>query len=164
MIIARFRAIDSARQPVILLAAYAVFVWYLAMRWRRRWYGFVAVGVLGAMLYTLAPLIRKLSPDWQGMTVLVTGETLIILAAGWFICLLPRVPRHPAYCPICWYNLSGLEETGSGGIICPECGTPTRPDASQVVASPRSAAPRPVQQTQDERAGGKPGDEEPPQG
>lgn len=155
---------------MILLAVYAVFVWFLAMRWRRRWYGFVSVWGLGGLFWLAAPLIRSLSPDWHGMNLLIQGETVLILASGTFICLLPRPPAVERHCRTCWYDLSGLEPGDPGSVICPECGAPVGGEPAIV---PRYTGPRPrdnalppdgaVEHAEHQHSAGNTGDEQPPQ-
>lgn len=159
------------RFPVILLAVYAVFVWFLAMRWRRRWYGFASVWALAGLFWLAAPLVRSLSPDWHGMNLLIQGETVLILAAGMFICVLPRPPEVERHCRTCWYDLSGLEADASGAMKCPECGVPVNAEPALV---PRYRGPRPrdsalppdepVDDPEQEHGRGHAGDEQPAKG
>lgn len=154
---------------MILLAVYGVLVWYLAMRWRRRWYGFASVAVLSLLLWLTTPLIRMLSPDWHGMTVLIGGESLLLALGGLFICLLPRTPRGTAYCRQCWYEFKGLERDETGNLVCPECGAPARPTNLVERPPPRaekrvSAAHDAVEHAEDEHSDRQAGDEKPSQG
>jgi hypothetical protein len=130
---------------VILFALYAMLVWYLAARWRRRPLGIVVVltgAGAAAMGGWLAP-DALISPD---VRVLLKGEAGIILLVGLLILAMPR--RDPVlacagcgaaftgvrrrvqacercgtlsgHCEYCGYTLTGLP---SATIICPECGT-----------------------------------------
>lgn len=149
---------------MILLAVYAVVVWYLAMRWRRRWYGFALVILAALAFYQLAPLLRTISPEWQGMNILITGETILILVAGLFICLLPRPPSSQAHCRYCWYDLGGLEPSGPEGIICPECGAASvRPNLLPRV-SLQTSPPQPLENTAEHQGdSGQAADQKPTQ-
>jgi hypothetical protein len=112
---------------VILPVLYAVLVWYFAMRWRRRWPAFLAVGlgvanllVLGAMVHawdrTRAPWpISELGLLFS----LLYPYTALVGVIGVYISLLPRAAKAHE-CRKCRYDLSGLEPDE---LVCPECGT-----------------------------------------
>ncbi|MGQ0628769.1 MAG: hypothetical protein ACT4PL_11800 [Phycisphaerales bacterium] len=121
---------------MILFAVYAVFVWYLAMRYRRRWLGFAIVLVGAALCLLLAKALMKFDTFLGGgprlVQHLIWGESALVLVVGLFVASLPRPPsgRHCAYC---WYDLRGLESESGGSTasagpgaepVCPECGEP----------------------------------------
>jgi hypothetical protein len=110
---------------LIIFAVYAVVVWFLAMRWRRQFRGFVVsiAGALLAMLITwgLRRIISEMA--YIQLSLLLFAEAAIVGGMGVFIALLPRAPAHP-HCPWCWYNTSGL---GPDVKACPECGGSLEP-------------------------------------
>lgn len=113
---------------VILLAAYAFFVWYLAMRFRRQWGGYASV-VLGVLvlLVLVRPALGEqvlgvvLPPGILGgfrqLSALIVPEAVLIALVGFFVASLPR-RRLPTECR-CGYDLTGLDPLG---LRCPECG------------------------------------------
>lgn len=111
---------------MMLFPAYALVVWYFAMKWRRMWRGFaaVALGTLGvhfvAMAYMKIGLILGMSRV-ESMLLLLYPFAAIVAVVGLYLALLPRA-AHEA-CRQCGYSLHGLEERARDGlIICPECG------------------------------------------
>jgi hypothetical protein len=114
---------------VILLAAYAVFVWYLAVRYRREWRGFasVALGVV-VLLAISRPAIGEhalgallpsgLRTGYRHLLILLIPEAGLVGLIGFFIASLPRRESATA-CKGCGYELSGLDPRG---LRCPECG------------------------------------------
>lgn len=116
---------------MILFAAYAVLVWWVALRWRRTWRG-VGVVVSGAGLaFLVSPLLARVD-GWLGgglwpaaVQILVVAEAALILVVGLFIVSLRGAPRG-RHCGYCWYDLTGLPEDVAGELKCPECGTPGR--------------------------------------
>lgn len=111
---------------MMLFPAYALVVWYFAMKWRRMWRGFaaVALGTLGvhfvAMLYMKIGLLFGMSRV-ESMLLLLYPFAGMVAVVGLYLALLPRV-AHEA-CRQCGYSLHGLEERGRDGlIVCPECG------------------------------------------
>lgn len=132
---------------MILFALYAMLVWALAARYRRRREGVIAV-LVGSGLAAFLGLDTTVSMIPVDMRVLVLAEAGIILAVGLFITGLPakerrtrcvkcagplvRVPgrdaRHPVCtaceiqhgdCDWCGHSLDGLPLSHAG---CPECG------------------------------------------
>lgn len=116
---------------MILLAAYAVFIFYLAMRYRRQWGGFVSVagGVLLLLLIARPALeehnvLTALLPvgmrvGYKHLLILILPEAALIALVGFFIASLPRNLSATA-CRKCKYELGGLNPIG---LVCPECGT-----------------------------------------
>jgi hypothetical protein len=114
---------------VILLAAYAVFVWYLAVRYRRQWRGFasVALGVV-VLLAISRPAIGEhalssvlpggLRIGYRHLLILLIPEAALVGLIGFFIASLPRNESSTA-CRGCGYDLGGLNPLG---LMCPECG------------------------------------------
>ena len=64
----------GASPRVILLAAYAFFVWYLAIRYRRRWGGYVSVvaGVLGLQVGRFYRGALRLTVDYADVVPLTS--------------------------------------------------------------------------------------------
>lgn len=111
---------------MMLFPAYALVVWFFAMKWRRMWRGFaaVAVGTLGvhfvATLYIKIGLMLGMSRV-ESMLLLLYPFAAIVAVVGLYLAMLPRV-AHEA-CRRCGYSLHGLEERSNDSIIvCPECG------------------------------------------
>lgn len=114
---------------MILLAAYAMFIWYLAIRYRRHWIGYLCVtgGVLLLILISrpavgenvLAALLPSgLRSGYRQMMALLIPESALIALVGYFIVSIPH--RHgPTQCRRCGYDLKGLSPRG---LSCPECG------------------------------------------
>ncbi len=113
---------------MILLAAYAFFVWYLAMRFRRQWAGYasVAAGVL-ILLLLVRPalgenLLGQVLPSgvrggFRQLAALIIPEAVLIALVGFFVASLPRsVGANQCRCG---YELVGLDPVG---LRCPECG------------------------------------------
>lgn len=109
---------------MILLAVYAVLVWYLALRFRRRWQGFVAVAVGVLAIWMVVGVIRAGDDRFGGpssthqILTLLWAEMFIVAAIGVYLACLPK-PRGEMDCRGCGYNLSGLEPRD---LSCPECG------------------------------------------
>ncbi|MGD9688182.1 MAG: hypothetical protein AB7K52_05605 [Phycisphaerales bacterium] len=119
---------------MILFAVYAVIVWYLVAKNRRRVSGFAyAIGgaaLAAAITWGVGVLMNiqsseripgrgyQLAPLW----ILMWAEAIIVGAVGLFIAALPRNPigRH---CSNCWYDTSGLRAP-----VCPECGRQIAPE------------------------------------
>lgn len=111
---------------MMLFPAYALVVWYFAMKWRRMWRGFAAV-VLGTLgVHFVAMLYMKIGPLFgmsrvESMLLLLYPFAGIVAVVGLYLVLLPRV-AHEA-CRRCGYSLHGLEARARDGlIVCPECG------------------------------------------
>lgn len=110
---------------VILFAVYALVVWYLALRFRRRVGGFVIVALGGMAAAYLGRVLPKVLPSWlidpegyPGIQWLFWAEAGVVWGVGLFIACLPRPLTYP-HCPYCRYDLRGLE----GEVTtCPECG------------------------------------------
>lgn len=163
-----------------LFVGYAMIVWLLAARHRRRTGGFAAVaaGVFG--LLALNALHTKLN-DWTDGDIylpvlrsITYPYTALVGAVGAFIACLPR--RHEVGCRWCGYSLTGLMES-DGECICPECGrrqwtgaTYRRSGADRGdlrgsdLSSERSAPTDPAHHAEGEDQQRQPPDERPPQG
>jgi hypothetical protein len=107
---------------VVLLAAYAAFVLYFAVRYRRRWPAFVAVG-LGVSALMLTARLLSVNEVVFGMrarqfAMLLWFETAAVGTLGLYVACLPR-GRGVMDCAQCGYDLSGLEPRE---LRCPECG------------------------------------------
>jgi len=107
------------------LIAYAVLVWYGALRWRRNWRG-VAVVLLGVLGVVFTGYLHWMLNQWtQGriylrvLQVLLYPYGALVAGVGFFIAALPRVYTG-AQCRSCGYDLRGLE---TDERVCPECAT-----------------------------------------
>ncbi len=107
------------------LIAYAVLVWYGALRWRRNWRGVIAV-VLGVLGVVVVGFLHYKLNEWthgrvylRVLQVLLYPYGVLVAAVGFFIAALPRVYAG-AQCRSCGYDLRGLE---TDERVCPECAT-----------------------------------------
>lgn len=107
------------------LIAYAVLVWYGALRWRRNWRGVAAV-VLGVLGVVVTGYLHYMLNEWthgrvylRVLQVLLYPYGVLVAAVGFFIAALPRV-YSGAQCRTCGYDLRGLE---TNDRVCPECAT-----------------------------------------
>ncbi len=111
-----------------LFVGYAMLVWVLAARHRRRPAGFVAVLLGLAGLIGLNYLHWLLSEWTHGRIYLpvlrsiMYPYTAMVFVVGLFIASLPRISR--AGCAFCGYSLHGLSPR-LGMFTCPECGRGT---------------------------------------
>lgn len=158
-----------------LFVGYAMIVWVLAARHRRRLGGFLVV-TLGLMgLFVLNYLHGVLSDYTNGqihlpvLRSIMYPYTALVFAVGLFIACIPRTSG--AGCGWCGYSLHGLSPR-LGIFMCPECGghTPVqaayrrsgadRPDlrGSDRLLAANHAVHRPGDQDQQ----GQPADERPP--
>jgi hypothetical protein len=110
---------------MVLFPVYAVFVWYLCLRWRRTWVGwaslFLGVAGIGALEWFRQTLSQLLGGILDGplFPLLLAAEAGLVLVVGAFIATLPtEVAQAP--CRKCHYDLTGLEDDNP---TCPECGT-----------------------------------------
>jgi hypothetical protein len=107
---------------VFLFVIYAVAVWYLAIRHRRTWRGFVSVAAGVAFLVALAYLHAYfwgyLGGLLRGFQVLLYPYTVLVGLVGLYVASLPR-NRNPHACQGCGYDRAGLT---TGNPACPECG------------------------------------------
>lgn len=130
---------------MILFAVYAVIIWYLALRFRRRWQAFAIVPIASISVYVLVPLMRHVNVADIGLYILLGAEAVVILIVGLFIAILPRPPAHP-HCHYCKYDMRGLQGRGPDQR-CPECGMPSdgyasvRRQRAKVFATARNVQP-----------------------
>jgi hypothetical protein len=110
---------------VFLFVAYAMLVWYWALRFRRSWLGFacVVLGLVGVGLVGYAHW--ELNKWTNGRICLPVLQSLLypygvlVLIVGVFIASLPA--RYcGTQCRACGYDLTGLETEHRA---CPECST-----------------------------------------
>jgi hypothetical protein len=114
---------------VILMAVYAAFVWYLAIRYRRQWAGYASV-VVGVLLLLVlargavgehalaASLPAWLLKGYRHLVLMLVPEAALVGLIGFFVASLPRKESVTA-CRGCGYELRGLDPAG---LKCPECG------------------------------------------
>lgn len=114
---------------------YALFVWYLAARYRRTVLAYACA--LAGMAFLVALIyghwvIGQFNPELmiQNMQILLYPYTVAVGAVGFFIASLPRT-HPPGCCGRCGYNLAGLVQPI---FACPECGGPI--DAPRVAYRP----------------------------
>ena len=111
---------------MVLFVAYAVLVWYFAVKWRRRPWAFVAVAVGLCGLAVVAFGHWRLS-IWSGGRIylpvlqsLLYPYAALVAVIGVYIGCLPRArPAHE--CRACRYDLRGLQ--AHAAAVCPECGS-----------------------------------------
>ncbi len=104
---------------------YAIAVWYAAARWRRQWLSlaWVTAGFLGLVL--VGYFHSRLNVWSNGqiylpvLRVLLYPYTLMVVAVGLYIAALPRRNIRWEHCPLCEYDLRGLDQPIE---TCPECG------------------------------------------
>lgn len=105
--------------PVI----YAALTWYFAMRWRREWPSFLAVGLSALFLYLAILMIEAwrehIPAEARGGMVLVYPYSVLVIGIGLYICVMPRRMTETE-CRRCRYELNGLDPVD---LKCPECGT-----------------------------------------
>lgn len=134
---------------MILLALYAAFIWYLAVRLRRRWSGFTAVFLgAGALLIVSQTFVGEhavgrwlpegIQRGMADLLVLLIPEAVLVLFIGLYICCLPR-PRNAMQCQNCGYHLGGLSPLG---LVCPECGAEWKGPGSGREDPPMVLTPR----------------------
>lgn len=128
---------------VILLAVYALGVWAIAWRYRRRWQAFCAI-LAGAPPVLLSArldvwLIERLIGEDAGYLFIIgIVFASVIVLIGLLLALQPR--GHPAHaCQGCGYDLRGISPT-----VCPECGVD--PESEELLRRPTAPHPqRPLQ-------------------
>jgi hypothetical protein len=116
---------------VILPVLYAVLVWFLSARFRRRWQGAATVILAVALLTALGSLAvegddlhgQSAMPEWwqrgsKQFLVLLVPYGLLVGTVACFLVTLPRRKPDRA-CRGCGYDLDGLEPRD---LLCPECG------------------------------------------
>lgn len=111
---------------MMLLVVYAVFIWWAALKWRRRAFGFLVapLGMLGVYFVGrfylwLATLLGLERPESFIFLLMPFGAIVGLIAL--YIALLPR--RSDGACRKCGYSLGGLEPLATDGlVVCPECG------------------------------------------
>ncbi len=128
-----------------LFVGYAMFVWYLAARYRRSVLAFACV--LAAVMFLLVVSYAHFSlgrwnPELfiQGVQILLYPYTVVVGLVGLFIATLPH--RHPeGSCPVCGYSMAGLPAVSSAppATSCPECGVE---EGARVVVHRPSGAER----------------------
>lgn len=111
---------------MILPVIYGVMVWYMAMRWRRNWRGFLAVFIGVSVLLSIQVVLHgyeRTRRPWPlselGLLFsLLYPYTALVGGVGVYIATLPRAARSHE-CKRCRYDMSGL---APDGLVCPECG------------------------------------------
>lgn len=104
---------------------YAILVWYLAIRWRRRVRGMLAL-IAGMAGIVVMGYFHALLSRWTDgavylplLQIMLYPYGLLVGGAGLFMLCLPR-HRPVAYCKGCGYDLAGLDPEIDR---CPECGS-----------------------------------------
>lgn len=128
---------------MLIFPIFAVIVWALTMRWRRRWPAFVIVTVAVGTLLLLTRLLvayEYLLPRETRLVHELLWPYIGLLAlVGYYIACLPRRPGEHA-CPTCHYDLRGLNPRG---LSCPECGAEWRGPGSGHEPPPDDLIPIP---------------------
>lgn len=113
---------------MLVFPVYAMFVWYLCWRFRRRWEGFAAVLLGGAGVVGTGLLHVKIR-DWTGgaidienAQILLYTYGVLVLGMGVFFVVMPTSFRNRraerGQCVACGYDVRAL----GAGDRCPECG------------------------------------------
>lgn len=114
---------------MMLLPLYALAVWFICFRLRRKWMGwfalFAGVSIVLSMVYAYPYLQRWFTGEstrWSSFQFVMWAEAIMVSAVGVFILCLPReVVQVP--CRKCRYELESLAaEHHQGNPRCPECG------------------------------------------
>ena len=106
---------------MIFVTIYAVGIWVVAWRWRRRWQGFAAIVAGTPPIFLSAQLdiwlVNELfHEDVHWLLMMAFAFAGVIVFIGLLLAVQPRA--HPAHaCQECGYDLRGLAST-----LCPECG------------------------------------------
>ncbi|MEO1129487.1 MAG: zinc ribbon domain-containing protein [Planctomycetota bacterium] len=111
---------------MILLPLYAIAIWVALYLFRRRWQGYVILGLCILPVGTLTHFCIEYLPlpSHEPRPVWLYGISaayaMLILIVGLVIVVQRGTPRHND-CHTCGYDL-----TGNAAGLCPECGTPVR--------------------------------------
>ncbi len=112
---------------MFLFVAYALLVWFAALRWRRRLAGLAAI-VASMFVLHLVNLVhgdvaRAFGYDANIFRGLMYPYMGLVAAIGLYLFSFPReLPRGRVHCRACWFDLSDHEEL-TPDTPCPECGT-----------------------------------------
>ncbi|MEQ9616583.1 MAG: hypothetical protein RLN60_00965 [Phycisphaerales bacterium] len=123
---------------------YAVVVWYLSFRYRRRWRAVFVLGIgvplvpFVLRLYYLIFTGRFFTPEALMMDLISLAYAGVLLLIGAFLALIPR--EHASFpCKYCRYDLIG-NITGR----CPECGSEIPHSMQVAIADELEHNPRPT--------------------
>lgn len=131
---------------MMIFPLYALFIWYLCFKHRRRWQGVVAwlAGIVGVVTFAVLDVRIR---TWLGfqpgallsLQLLLWMEAGAVALVGGFIVILPR---RSAFVPCrkCGYELRGLEEENPR---CPECGLEHAAFKPKKIATPAPAVDEP---------------------
>lgn len=112
---------------MFLFVIYAVFVWFAALRYRRRVGG---IAILCGALFCLhlfnlvhGDIADVIGYDEKVFRGLMYPYMVLVAAVGLYLFSFPReLPRGRVHCRACWFDLSEIEHLGPD-TPCPECGT-----------------------------------------
>ncbi len=112
---------------MFLFVIYALFVWYAALRWRRRVAGFVVIltSLFGMHLFNMVhgDIADRFGYDENIFRGLMYPYMVLVAGVGFYLFLFPReLPRGRVHCRACWFDLSDHEDL-TPDTPCPECGT-----------------------------------------
>ncbi len=111
---------------MFLFAVYPVFMWYLAMRWRRTWRGVASVGAglfaMGLVTLLIGRFTWIEEADRTLLRAMMVPYGAFVGFIGLYIVSLPRPMSHKLLwvCGGCGYDMSGLPTDSASA--CPECG------------------------------------------
>ncbi|MEO1534932.1 MAG: hypothetical protein AAFS11_05160 [Planctomycetota bacterium] len=136
---------------MFLFVAYALIVWYAALRYRRRAAGIACIiaAMFGLHLFNLVhgDIARTFGYDENIFRGLMYPYMGLVAAIGLYLFSFPReLPRGLVHCRACWFDLSDHEEL-TPDTPCPECGTTPAEALSRKgrrIARKRLAAAEPV--------------------
>ncbi len=107
---------------MVFLLAYAVLIWFIAVRFRRSWPAFVAPVVSLIPIFILTWMSVEHwgrepgEPPATWIYIPAGAYAALIVFVSYFIACIPRT-RNESTCDFCAYDLAGLPTER-----CPECG------------------------------------------
>lgn len=134
-----------------LFVVYAVTVWYVAFRWRRKLGGIavIAAAMVGLHFFNLihGDFAAMFAYDERIFRGLMYPYMVLVAAVGLYLFSFPReLPRGRVHCRACWFDLSDHEDLDDD-TPCPECGTTpaeARSRKGRRTARRRLARPQPL--------------------
>ncbi|MGP1272276.1 MAG: hypothetical protein ACTS22_02985 [Phycisphaerales bacterium] len=114
---------------MFLFVLYAVAVWFVAFRWRRRAAGLAAIGVAVGALALFNLVHYRVAAFFEydryiaAFRVIMYPYMAFVGGIGLYLFSFPRELRRGAVqCRACWYDLGALADEAGRVARCPECG------------------------------------------